>query len=488
MLQFVAVMQADWRPSFPGNRSLRPAAFLACVVICCVLQPFCLQAVATEAAGRPNIVLIMADDLGYGDLGCYGQELLQTPNIDRLAHEGTRFSQAYAGGSVCTASRSVLMTGLHNGHTPARDNIPHYKTYLQDDDVTVAEVLHDAGYRTGGVGKWSLGDARTIGRATQQGFDRWFGYLNQDHAHYYFPEYLDDDESRRELSGNTQSRRWYSHHLMTDEALKFIETTATDQPFFLYVAWTLPHFSAGSEDPDRLAVPSTDPYTDRNWDDASKKYAAMVHLIDQDVGRIMELIESRGQTDNTLILFTSDNGGNSIVPAQFKTGGPLRGFKRDLTEGGIRVPFIARWPGHVPADSTSHEVIAFQDILPTFAELAGAPAPNRTDGLSLVSLLNGGELQTRRDYLYFDYGHCRSRYDQAVRWNNWKGIRLGIDSPVELYDLGHDIGESTNVAEDHPDVVKRIIEIMDSAATPDERYTIGRLYTGKKLWSPGGTP
>lgn len=485
MLHFVAVTRTSCRPSFPKNRSYFPATLVLCVITCWILQPFGLQAGTTETAERPNIIFIMADDLGYGDLGCYGQELLQTPRIDQLAKEGTRFTQAYAGGSVCTASRSVLMTGLHNGHTPARDNIPHYKTYLQDDDVTVAEILHDCGYRTGGVGKWSLGDAGTIGRATRQGFDRWFGYLNQDHAHYYFTEYLDDDEGRRDLTGNTQSRRWYSHHLLTDEALKFIETTDTEQPFFLYVAWTLPHFSARSEDADRMAVPSTDPYTDRDWDDASKKYAAMVHLVDRDVGRIMDLLQSRGLTNNTLIVFTSDNGGNSIVPAQFKTGGPLRGFKRDLTEGGIRVPLIARWPGTVPADQTSHSVIAFQDMLPTFAELAGAPAPERTDGLSLVSLLKSGSLDAERDYLYFDYGHCRERYDQAVRWKDWKGIRLGVGSPIQLYDLQQDIGETTDVADDHPDVVRRIARIMDSATTPSNQYQIGQLYTGKKLWSPG---
>ncbi len=445
------------------------------------------SSISSTRADRPNIIFIMADDLGYGDLGCYGQQLLQTPRLDQLAEEGTRFTQAYAGGSVCAASRSVLMTGLHGGHTVARDNIPHYKTYLQDEDITVAEILHNAGYRTGGVGKWSLGDAGTIGRATQQGFDRWFGYLNQDHAHYYFTEYLDDDDGRRELRGNRRTHRWYSHHLMTDEALKFIESTDTEQPFFLYVAWTLPHFSARSEDPDRMAIPSTDPYSDRDWDDASKKYAAMVHLIDRDVGRIVDLIEARGLTDNTLIMFTSDNGGNSIVPPQFQTSGPLRGFKRDLTEGGIRVPFIARWPGTIPSARTSDSVIGFQDMLPTFAELAGASVPVRCDGLSLVSLLRTGDLGQDRGYLYWDYGHCRERFEQAVRWQDWKGIRLGRGADIELYNLAEDIGETTNIASSHPDVVKQIAEFMESAHVPSERYPVGKIYTGKKLWHPQPT-
>ena len=283
----------------------------------------------------------MADDLGYGDLGCYGQKLIKTPRIDSLAEQGVRFTQAYAGGPVCASSRSVLMTGLHNGHTPARDNVPHYHTYLKEDDITVAERLKHAGYRTGGVGKWSLGDAGTVGRATNQGFDTWFGYLNQDHAHYYYPEYLDDDEARHELKGNTSSRKHYSHDLLTERALKFIREPG-DQPFFLYVAYTVPHFAAKDEDPNGFTVPSTAPYTDRDWDERSKKYAAMVHLLDRDVGRIVDLVEEQGIGENTLIIFTSDNGGHKVNGKRFQSSGPLRGYKRDLTEGGTRVPFIAR--------------------------------------------------------------------------------------------------------------------------------------------------
>ncbi|MCA9068576.1 MAG: sulfatase-like hydrolase/transferase, partial [Planctomycetaceae bacterium] len=239
-----------------------------------------------ETPSRPNIIFIMADDLGYGDLGCYGQPSIETPHIDRLAARGIRFTQAYAGSTVCAASRAVLMTGRHNGHAPARDNVPHYLSYLQENDVTLAEVLKQAGYRCGGVGKWSLGDAGTVGRATNQGFDMWFGYLNQDHAHYYFTEYLDDNEKRLELTGNSQSRKHYSHDLLTERALKFVRESQA-QPFFLYAAYTLPHFSAKEEDPHGLAVPSTDPYSQRGWDAKSKKYAAMIHRLDRDVGRIV---------------------------------------------------------------------------------------------------------------------------------------------------------------------------------------------------------
>lgn len=445
---------------------------------------FCIPGAArADAKSRPNIIYIMADDLGYGDLGCYGQKLIKTPNIDRLAAEGVRFTQAYAGSTVCTASRAVLLTGLHNGHSPARDNVPHYPSYLQEDDVTIAEVLKQAGYRCGGVGKWSLGDAGTTGRATNQGFDMWFGYLNQDHAHYYFTEYLDDNEGRLELKGNSQSRQQYSHDLLTDRALKFIRDSAA-QPFFLYAAYTLPHFSAKAEDPHGLAVPSTAPYSNRDWDAKSKKYAAMVHRLDRDVGRIMSLVDELQLRQQTLIIFTSDNGGHRGVPKRFQTNGVLRGFKRDLTEGGIRVPFIARWPGTIPAGKVSQEIIAFQDMLPTFAELAGTQVPADLDGISVVPALKGESLKHGHEFLYWDYGHCRARYDQAVRWKNWKGIRDGWDGKIALYNLDQDLSETNDIAGDHPQVVQRIDEIMETSSVPSKRYPIGTIYRGKALWHP----
>jgi len=430
---------------------------------------------------QPNIVLIMADDLGYGDLGCYGQQLIATPNIDRLAAEGIRFTQAYAGGPVCASSRSVLMTGLHNGHTPARDNIPHYATYLFDDDLTMAEVLKQAGYQTGGVGKWSLGDPGTEGRATNQGFDTWFGYLNQDHAHYYFPEYLDDDDRRMELPGNSENREHYSHDLLTDRALRFIRE-CKDHPFFLYAALTIPHFAARDEDPDGFTVPTTEPYTDREWDERSKKYAAMVDRLDRDVGRIVGLIDQLALTNHTLVIFTSDNGGHQVNAERFRSSGPLRGFKRDLTEGGIRVPFIARWPGTIRAVQTSSEVIAFQDLLPTFAELARAEPPEQTDGISIVDALQGEKLTGARPSLYWDYGHCRKRYDQAVRLGDWKGIRIGQGSRLQLYDLSNDVGEVKDLAAQHPEIVAQIESIMQTAVTPSDRYKIGKLYRGGPIW------
>jgi arylsulfatase A-like enzyme len=378
------------------------------------------------------------------------------------------------------------MTGLHNGHGAARDNIPHYHTYLKDEDITVAELLKSAGYRCGGVGKWSLGDAGTEGSATNQGFDMWFGYLNQDHAHYYYTEYLDDSyrkisENRLELPGNKENKSHYSHHLIAGRALQFIRDMH-DERFFLYAAFTLPHYSAISEDRDRLAVPSTDPYTYKDWDDQSKKYAAMVTMLDRDVGRIVSLVDELGLSENTLIIFTSDNGGHRMIWEEFNTNGPLRGYKRDLTEGGIRVPFIARWPGKIPAGQTSSEVIAFQDLMPTFAELAGINTPGNIDGISAVPILKGGGLDEQRPYLYWDYGHCRNRYDQAVRTGKWKGIRLGKESSIRLYNLEKNTGEEINVADQYPEVVQRIMGIMETAFVPDERYPVGTIYTGGAIW------
>jgi arylsulfatase A-like enzyme len=458
--------------------------------IVCPLIIFCSIHVSghsnSEEQDKPNIIFIMADDLGYGDLGCYGQKIIKTPNIDKLASGGIRFTQAYAGGPVCTPSRCVLMTGMHNGHGAARDNIPHYHTYLRENDITVAEILQKGGYHCGGVGKWSLGDAGTIGEATNQGFDMWFGYLNQDHAHYYYTEYLDDSYSsdnnyRYELPGNTESKQFYSHNLMAERALQFIRDHY-DVPFFLYAAFTLPHFSAQSEDKDMFAVPSTDPYTGKDWNSQSKKYAAMIHLLDGDVGRIVDLVDDLGIKDNTLIIFTSDNGGHSVIWKAFDTNGPLRGYKRDLTEGGIRVPFIARWTGRIPEGKTSDEIIAFQDMMPTFAELAGVSIPENIDGISVVNALTGNKQKEKHSYLYWDYGHCRDRYDQAVRLGKWKGIRHGQGGKIQLYNLEKDVGEKNDISEHHTDIVRKIEQIMKTAYIPNEHYPVGQKYTGEPIW------
>ena len=448
---------------------------------------FSLQSSAFGLSSKPNIIFIMADDLGYGDLGCYGQKKILTPNIDALAGDGVRFAQAYAGAPVCTSSRSVLMTGLHNGHTPARDNVPHYDNYLESADITIAEVLQDAGYRTGGVGKWSLGDPGTVGDATQQGFDMWFGYQNQDHAHYYFPEYLDDSDApsgRVYYPGNSRTKRIYSHDVMADRAIQFI-TESAGQPFFLYAAFTVPHFSHSSEDEDRLPVPSLSIYAEKPWSLAAKKYAAMVSRMDYDVGRIVQLIDSVGLAENTLIIFTSDQGPLGSGPyEELNSNGSLRGAKRSLYEGGLRVPFIARWKDKIPAGVISDQVITFWDMLPTLAEIAGYPVYSGVDGMSVLDPFMGNSPAISHDYLYWDYGHTRNRYDQAVRLGDWKGIRLGGESAIQLFNLKNDLSESTDVASGHPDVVEQMNSIMSSAAVPDGRYKVGTLYEGKPIWQP----
>ena len=452
---------------------------LFCLTICLLVFSNFVNTQPNPQA--PNIIFIMADDMGYGDLGCYGQQKIKTPNIDLLASEGMRFTQAYAGGPVCTPSRAVLMTGLHNGHSAARDNIPHYATYLQEEDVTIAEVLKSKGYQTGGVGKWSLGDEGTAGRATNQGFDMWLGYLNQDHAHYYYTEYLDHNEGRLELAGNTVLRDHYSHDILTNGAMNFIRSSA-QKSFFLYCAYTVPHYSATSEDEHGLTVPSTDPYSEEKWPESAKKYAAMIHKLDTDVGRIVQLIEDMGLKENTLIIFTSDNGGHSTTWKEINTSGPLRGFKRDLTEGGIRVPFIAYWPGKIAAGTINEEIIAFQDMLPTFASLGGTEAPANIDGISIEPTLLGKVQEEKHAFLYWDYGHCRERYDQAVRMGEWKGIRLGAGSDIQLFNLRNDVSEENNVADEHPKIVKKIDAIMKSQFVPNERYNIGNIYTGSPIW------
>lgn len=424
---------------------------------------------------RPNIIFIMADDLGYGDLGCYGQQTIQTPNLDRLAAEGTRFTQCYSGSPVCAPSRCCLMTGLHNGHGRVRDNIPH-GVFLQPDDVTVAEVLKQAGYHTGAIGKWSLGNPGSWGVANYQGFDYFYGHLNQDQAHFYYPDYLWENDQVVLLSGNRgEQRNDYTHGLFAQKAEAFIREHA-QKPFFLYLAFTLPHWSDFPEDtPESQIVPSDAPYTDRDWPQVEKNYAAMVTRLDRSVGGIMDLLEELGIDSNTLVLFTSDNGPSAERlhdPEFFDSNGALRGVKRDLYEGAIRVPMIARWPGHVPEGQVSDQVWAFWDVLPTLADVAGLPVPRDIDGISMLPALLGQKQTAQHEYLYWDYAHVRGTYSQAVRIGDWKGVKNGPDGAIELYDLANDLSETKDVAGQHPDVVTRIANAMNEAYVPSPDYPI----------------
>lgn len=423
----------------------------------------------------PNIVFIIADDLGYNDLGCYGQQRIQTPHLDQIAAEGTRFTQCYAGSSVCAPSRCCLMTGLHNGHGRVRDNIPH-GIFLQPDDFTVAECLKQAGYRTGAVGKWALGNPGSWGVAIYQGFDYFYGHLSQDQAHDYYPDHLWENDRVVELSGNRGGQtNEYTHDLFTEKSLDFIRDNAQN-PFFLYLPYTIPHWSDYDDpSPDTQIVPSDAPYTDRDWPQVEKNYAAMVTRMDRDVGRIMDLLKELGIDSNTIVFFTSDNGPSAerIHDVEFfDSNGVLRGVKRELYEGSIRVPMLVRWPEKVPAGQVSDQVWAFWDVLPTCAELAGLPAPKGIDGISMVPALLGQPQYAQHEYLYWDYAHVRGTFSQAVRAGDWKGVKNGPDAPIELYNLADDLSETTDVATKHPDTVARLMKYIDEAFVPSPDYPI----------------
>jgi len=432
--------------------------------------------IAAAQRPRPNIVWIMADDLGYGDVGCYGQQRIRTPNIDRLAAEGMRFTDAYAGSTVCAPSRCCLMTGLHNGHGRVRDNIPH-NIFLQPDDFTVAELLQQAGYRTGGFGKWSLGTAGYWGIPLYQGFDEYFGQLNQDQAHQYYPDFLWDNEHVMLLMKNrADQHNQYAPDLFAERALEFIDRNR-ERPFFLYFPTTLPHYSDFPTGPESQIVPSDEPYSGEPWPQVEKNYAAMVTRFDGHVGAVLERLRRHGLEENTVVFFTSDNGpcgARPHKPAFFRSGGPLRGLKRDVYEGGIRIPMIVRWPGKVAAGSVNRHVWAFWDFLPTAAELAGVPAPRHTDGISIVPTLTG-KPQPQHEYLYWDYGHVREVFKQAARVGPWKGVRNGVGSPIEIYNLEEDIGETRNLAAERPDIVKRMEAIFADALVPSPDYPVPGL-------------
>ena len=490
------------RPQVPHLTSLARAAVLA-------LAAGLLWACAgpESAPSQPNLIYILADDLGYGDIGAYGQDKIETPNLDRLAADGLVFTQHYAGSTVCAPSRAVLMTGRHTGHVQIRGNYElggfrdeeeRGQMPLDQAYVTVAEMLRDAGYRTGLVGKWGLGGPGSDGVPTRHGFDYFFGYLDQKQAHNYYPTHLwrngervalDNDffiphaamagtseraEDYRQYMGND-----YAPDLLIDDALEFIEG-AKDGPFFLYYAPTIPHSA--------LQVPDAElaRYEGR-WDETPLNgggytphpkpraaRAAMITVLDSDIGKIVAQLERLGLAENTLIVFTSDNGpapeGGQDVDF-FNASGGLRGIKRDLYEGGIRVPMIAYWPSVIAGGRHTDHVSAFWDVLPTFAELAGAVPPEDIDGISFAPAITGQGAQQAHAFLYWEFHGERPVPAQAVRQGDWKAIRpqpRGYDpaAPIELYDLAADPGETRDVAEEHPAVVAEMREILDAARTP----------------------
>ena len=443
-------------------------------------------AVARETP--PNIIFILADDLGWGDLGCYGQTKIQTPHLDRLAKEGIRFTDAYAGNSVCAPSRSCLMQGLHPGHARVRGNsYQGYRHSLQPGDRTVASLLQEAGYRTGLFGKWGLGLSDQAGTPGKMGFDVFFGYLNQRKAHSYYPEFLWDHtqrirfpqhaghdhkkQSRYDEAGKVipdgivdREQARYSFDVIHQQSVQFLRRES-EGPFFLYLAHTIPHGP--------VIAPDLGPYKDRDWPIGHREWAAMVTRLDDAVGEILDLLRELGIDQRTVVFFASDNGHSShgydrdrsvaTISDQFQSLGPTRGRKGDSYDGAFRVPAMVRWPGTVKANQVSDHVWAFWDFLPTAAELAGISVPHDTDGISLVPTLRSQpEQQKEHQYLYWEFGK-----NQAIRSGRWFAHRKG-GGDVELYDLLKDPQQSNDLADRHPDTAAQVNRWMEESHSPSE--------------------
>lgn len=463
------------------------------------LAPACSTAPAAES-GRPNLIWIMADDMGYGELGCYGQKEIATPHLDRMASEGLRFTHFYAGATVCAPSRSVLMTGLHHGHTRVRGNAGKANPAaqaLKEGDVTVAAVLQKAGYKTALIGKWGLGDtgAAESGLPRRQGFDYFYGYLNQNHAHNHFPSFLWRNETKESLpnvvvpvgengAGYATTAVQYADDLFADEAVKFVRDNQK-QSFFLYWSMVIPHANneRGRILGDGAHVPDYGIYREKPWPDPDKGQAAMITRLDSYVGRMLKHLRDLGLAENTLVIFTSDNGPHNESKhdlSRFQPSGPFTGIKRSLTDGGIRVPFIAWWPGRIRGGGESAQVGYFADWMPTAAELAGAAAPPGLDGLSLVPTLLGrsGE-QKSHQFLYWEF-HEGGFRQAALYQGRWKGIRSGgPDAPVQLFDQQNDGAEKSDVAAAHPDIAETVGVYLQQARTP--------LPEWEPRWQPGKT-
>lgn len=426
---------------------------------------------ASGASRRPNIVLIVADDLGYGHLGCYGQKLIHTPVLDKMASEGVQFRQFYSGSTVCAPSRCVLMTGRHTGHCSIRANSGGVS--LLKNEFTLGNLAQRAGYRTGAFGKWGLGDACSDGTPDQHGFDEFFGYLHQAHAHSYYPEYLWRNTERVPLRGNRGgAKKQYSHDVIFQEALRFVRDNAR-KPFFLYLPVTIPHADLAVPEDSLAEYLGQFPETPYAGDPAAHRppipapratFAGMVTRMDRCIGELFRLLSALRLEQDTLVMFTSDNGpagaGTAADPKFFNGAGGLRGIKRDLYEGGIRVPMIARWPGVIAPRVDETSVWTFWDMLPTLAELLRATPPADIDGASALSAVVGNAPLQRplHELLYWEFGTV-----QAVRMGSWKGLRKGPSRPLEVYNLDRDLTESNNVAVEQPRVVEAIERYLQTA-------------------------
>lgn len=430
-----------------------------CYLSLCLFLCF-IACTPTEETKPTNVIFIMVDDLGSADLGCYGHKEIQTPHLDKFAAEGLLFTQAYAGNTVCAPARSTLMTGLHSGHTQVRGNTGGIA--LPDSAFTVAELLKAAGYSTGGFGKWGLGDVGTGGVPEKQGFDQFFGYYHQIHAHDYYPAYLWNNSQKVPLPGIADDASSYSQYRIFEEMKLFIQANQ-EKPFFCYAPWPVPH--------GEYVIPASDPavslYRDKDWSAKRKNYAAMISLMDRQIGELIALLQSLQLDERTLVIFCSDNGGDREFASE-QINGTLRGHKRDVYEGGIRVPMIARWPGKIQPRRKTSEQVYFPDIMPTLAEVIGQKKGSLQglDGLSFYKLLVDPNAALIDRILYWEYPHydwgkkayVDDQFKQALRYKNWKMIRNGKNQEWELYDLREDPAESDNIAAYHPGKMEKFQE------------------------------
>lgn len=453
------------------------------------VTPFLLlSAIAADRTQAPNFIFVLSDDIAQGDLGCYGQKLIQTPRLDQMAAEGTRYLQGYCGTTVCAPSRTSFFTGLHSGHAPVRGNwewYPEGQYPLPDETVTIAEVAKTAGYATSTFGKWGMGFFDTTGNHHKQGVDHFFGYNCQRHAHSYFPTYLWDDEQAFILPGNNgrDVGETFAQELIQNDMIKWLRSNGT-QPFMMFYAITLPH---GRHEIDDFGI-----YADKPWTDTQKAYAAQVTRVDSDMGELMDTLRELGIAENTLIVFSGDNGSSFSPDSEIgklfdQASNGMRGYKRGMYEGALRQAAIAWWPETVPAGRVSDEPWAFWDLMPTFVELSGAKPPEgyETDGYSLVEYLKGGNAP-KRDYYYWEL-HEGNGAIQAARWGDWKAVRNGVKKPIEIYDLATDAGESNNLAKSRPGLVAKAEEIFKEAHRPHPDWPLdhrppAQVELGKKVW------
>lgn len=440
-------------------------------------------ALQAEKRSTPNVIYILADDLGYGDVGCYGQKLIKTPNIDKLAQEGMQFMQHYSACTVSAPARCGLMTGKHNGHTAIQGNGSekspdgtNYDTSLPASEITIAEIFKQKNYATACIGKWGLGGVGSQGHPNRQGFDYFYGYLGQTHAHSYFPDYLIENETRVPLDG-----KQYSHDLIEEKALNFIRTNK-DKPFFLYLAITLPHAELQIPDEYRKELegqfkpetPHRGSYTPQDKPHAT--FAAMVHRADMTVGKVEALLKELNLDKNTLVIFTSDNGPHKeggADPKFFQSSGPFRGIKRDLYEGGIRMPMIARWPDKVPKGVKNTSPSAFWDVMPTICDLLKIKTPESSDGISFLPELLGKKQTRFHEFFYWEFHEQGGK--QAVLQGDWKLIKLQVMNPektsFELYNIKEDSTESKNLVAKYPEKVKVLSAIMDREYTENPKFS-----------------